>query len=132
MVKKRVKLHSRRCFSPEFKRARVEEYEKGEFTVSELSKLFDIQRVVLYRWIHTYSIYNKKRSIIVEMKDSAKQKLKDYQARIAELERALGKKQLQIDFLEKMVDLAEQEYKVSIKKNYSTPLLITSKKSNKK
>ncbi|MER3327995.1 MAG: transposase, partial [Candidatus Kapaibacterium sp.] len=75
-----------------------------------------------YRWIHRYSIYNKKRAILVEMKDSSTQKLKDYEKRIAELERIVGQKQLNIDFLEKMIDLAEQEYNVDIKKNANTPL----------
>jgi transposase-like protein len=119
---KKVKLRSRRQFSEEFKKARIKEYEKGEFSVQELSKLFDIQGTVIYRWIHKYSTYNKKRAIIVEMKSSGKQKLKDYEKRIAELERALGQKQLSIDFLKKMIELAEEEYQIEIKKNSDTPL----------
>jgi hypothetical protein len=55
------------------------------------------------------------------MKESGQQKLKDYEKRIAELERALGQKQLKVDFLEKMIELAGEELNVDIKKNYSTP-----------
>lgn len=123
MSVKKVKLRSRREFSEEFKKVRVREYEKGEYSVRELSRLFDIQTAVIYRWIHKYSIYNKKGAILVEMKGSGKQKLKDYEKRIAELERALGQKQLNIDFLEKMIELAEDEYQIKIKKNSDTPLL---------
>ena len=123
MSVKKVKLRSRRLFSEEFKKARVQEYEKGEYSVRELSRLFDIQTKVIYHWIYKYSTYNKKGAIIVEMKGSGKQKLKDYEKRIAELERALGQKQLSIDFLEKMIELAEEEYQIKIKKNSDTPLL---------
>jgi len=122
MSKKRVKLRTHRVFSEEFKKARVKEYESGEYSVVELSRLFDIQRAVIYQWIHIYSFYNKKRVIIVEMKDSGKQKLKDYEKRIADLERIVGQKQLNIDYLEKMIGLAEQQYNVEIKKKVNTPL----------
>ena len=129
---KKVKLRSRRLFSEEFKKARVQEYEKGEYSVRELSRLFDIQTIVIYRWIHKFSTYNKKRAILVEMKGSGKQKLKDYEKRIADLERALGQKQLNIDYLEKMIELAEDEYQIKIKKNSDTPLLHGSGQTGKR
>lgn len=132
MSQKRVKLRAHRVFSEEFKKARIKEYESGEQSVVELSRLFNIQGALIYRWIHRYSFYNKKRTILVEMKDSAKQKLKDYEKRIADLERIVGQKQLNIDFLEKMIDLAEQEYKVDIKKNVNTPLSPGSGKTSQK
>lgn len=131
MSKKKVKLRQRRVFSDQFKRTRVKEYESGEYSVTELSRIFDIQSVVLYRWIHRYSNYNKKSTVIVEMKDSATQKLKDYEKRIAELERALGQKQLNIDYLEKMVELAKTELKIDLKKNFNTPSSTGSQKTDK-
>jgi transposase-like protein len=132
MLKEKVKLRTKRVFSEEFRKARVKEYETGEFSVKEIGRLFDIQDVVIYRWIHRYSVYNKKRTILVEMKDSAKQKLKDYEKRVADLERIVGQKQLNIDFLEKMIELAEREYSVDIKKKVSTPLLPGSGKTSPK
>ena len=132
MSKRRVKLRARRVFSEEFKKARIKEYESGDFSVKEISRLFDIHEVIIYRWIHRYSTYNKKRAILVEMKDSAKQKLKDYEKRIADLERIVGQKQLNIDFLEKMIELAEQEYSVEIKKKVNTPLSPGSGKASQK
>ena len=92
MKEKRIKLRSRRVFSEEFKKTRVKEYEQGEYSVRELSKLFDIYPIMIYRWIHKYSTYNKKGAVVVEMKDSANQKLKEYEKRIGELERAVGQK----------------------------------------
>jgi transposase-like protein len=121
MARKKVKLNPKRVFSEEFKKARVNEFEKGEFTTHEIAKLYGISQVNVYRWIHKYSTYNKRGLQVVEMKESGQQKLKDYEKRIAELERALGQKQLKVDFLEKMIELAGEELNVDIKKNYSTP-----------
>ena len=44
-------------------------------------------------------------------------KLIALQGKIAELERVVGQKQLLIDFQSKMIELAEQEYGIDIKKN---------------
>lgn len=132
MRDKKVNFKVARVFTEEFKKARVKEYEKGEFTVREMSRLFDIQTMVIYRWIRKYSIYYQKKTVVVEMKDSSRKKLKDYEKRIADLERALGQKQMKIDFLEKMIDLAEGEYNIEIKKNSDTPLSDGSGKTNKK
>jgi hypothetical protein len=44
------------------------------------------------------------------------------QERIKELERAVGQKQLKIDFLEKMIEITEQDLKIDIKKKASTKL----------
>lgn len=43
-------------------------------------------------------------------------KLKELQSRIAELERALGQKQMNIDYLEMMIELAKKEYDIDIEK----------------
>ncbi len=116
----KVKLQYRRNFTEEFKKARVSEYERGENTVKEISKLFDIKCTVLYRWIYKYSLYNKKSYKIVEMKDSSTLKLKELTMRMRELERIVGEKQIKIDYLEKLIELAKDEYNIDVKKNLST------------
>ena len=117
---KKVQINVRRVFSDEFKKARVQEYEKGKFTVKELSRLFGIQEVVIYRWIYKFSVYNKKSVKVVEMKESGVKKLKDLEFRIKELEQIVGQKQLKIDYLEKMIELAKEEFDIDIKKNSDT------------
>ena len=115
---KRVKrLRVNRRYSEDFKRARVKEYESGEFTVIELGKLYSISPQIIYRWIYKLSKLNKKNVVIVESKDSSTKKLKDYQKRIDELERIVGQKQLKIDYLEKLFELAESDLGFDLKKN---------------
>ena len=41
--------------------------------------------------------------------------------RVKELERIVGQKQIQVDFFDKMIELAEEEYGIDIKKKCSTP-----------
>ena len=55
------------------------------------------------------------------MTDSSEKKVKELNKRIEELERIVGQKQLNIDFLEKMIELAKEQYGIDIKKNSSTP-----------
>lgn len=54
------------------------------------------------------------------MEDSSSKKLKELNKRIADLERTLGQKQIKIDFLEKMIELAKEELGIDLKKNFST------------
>ena len=58
---------------------------------------------------------------MVEMKDSSSSRLKEMELRIKELEQAVGRKQIKIDYLEKMLDLAKSDLDIDIKKNYGTP-----------
>lgn len=132
MGTKKIRINSRRVYSEEFKKARVKEYESGKFTVHELSRLFKIQSAVIYRWIYKYSVYNKKSVKVVEMSESGVKKLKELEQRIKELEQVVGQKQLKIDYLEKMIDLAKEELDIDIKKNSGTLQSDGFMKTNKK
>jgi transposase-like protein len=118
---RKITIRSSRIFTEEFKKTCVKEYESGQFSVMELSKLYQINAVIIYRWIYKYSAYNKRKIKVVEMATSSKQKLKELQKRISDLERVVGQKQLNIDFLEKMIEIAKDEYGIDIKKNFDTP-----------
>lgn len=121
MIKNGKRLLAKRKFSEDFKLRIVKEYESGRHSVCELEKLYDISNQTVYNWIYKHSKYNKKSIKVVELKDSQMNKIKQMEAHIAELERALGQKQMNIDFLEKMIDLAKEEYNIDIKKNSNTP-----------
>lgn len=54
------------------------------------------------------------------MKESSTDKVKKQQQRIRELEQMLGQKQIKIEFLEKMIELASEDLDYDIKKNFDT------------
>lgn len=128
-MEKKVNLRKRRIFSESFKKERVKEYESGRLTVLEISRLYGIAFQTIYKWIYEYSGYNKKGLKIVEHKDSHTQRVKELQERIKELERIVGQKQINIDFLEKMIELAKKDLGIDIKKNFDSQQLNGLKKT---
>ena len=120
MLKTGKRIRRKRKFSEDFKLKIVKEYESGEFSVVEMTKIYDISYQTIYNWIYKYSKYNKQSIQVVEMKDSQAHKMKQMEARIKELEQAVGQKQMNIDYLEKMIDLAKEHYDIDIKKNSNT------------
>ena len=121
MTKRKVVINPQRSFTEGFKKERVKEYEQGLFSVSELSKLFNISGALIYNWIYKYSTYNKKSCILVEMKDSSTLRVKNLECRIKELEQIVGQKQIKMDYLEKLISIAETDLGIDIKKNSNTP-----------
>jgi transposase-like protein len=125
-------LKTPRKFTEDFKRQIVKDYEQGSMSAVQLSKLYGVATTQIYNWIYKFSIFNEKGSRIVEMKDSQSTKFKEMEQRIKELEQNVGQKQIMIEYLEKMIDIAKEELNIDIKKNYVTPQSIGSKKTSKK
>lgn len=129
MKTKQVTLRAKRIYSEEFKRTQVKEYENGKLTISDIGQLYSIPVTIIYRWVYKYSTYNKKNVRVVEMSESSTQKLKELQNRIKELERVVGLKQLNIDYLEKIIELAKTELNLDIKKNFQDLSSVGSEKT---
>ncbi|MCK0148350.1 transposase [Arenibacter sp. F26102] len=115
------KIRKHRVYSEEFKVQMVQEFESGKHSVPELERLHGVASTVIYRWIYKFSTFNKKGFRIVEMKHSSSQKVKDLEKRIKDLEATVGRKQIMIDYLETMMEVAKEELDIDIKKNFSTP-----------
>ena len=114
-------IRKQRKFSEEFKKCILNDFESGNFSVLQLERLHKIKGQIIYRWIYKYSNHNQQGQRIVEMKDSSTQKLKALEQKVKELERTVGQKQVQIDYLEKMIDIAKDDLNIYIKKNSDTP-----------
>lgn len=114
-----VKERQNRNFSEDFKRKKVSELDRNLITVSELSRAHQVTRTSIYKWIYKYSGMRKKGlKQIVEAKSDSR-KLLQMKEEIKELHRIIGEKQIKIDFQNKMIALAEAEYKIDIKKKFS-------------
>ncbi len=125
MKKKRsqFQLKSRRYFSEEFKKQKVQEIVTKKTTIREVSIIYDIKLPVLYRWLHKYSPDHPKQTKIVVEMESESQKALFYKEKVAELERFIGQQQIEIDFMDKLIEIASGELNVDIKKNFSAQLL---------
>lgn len=114
-------LKKSRKYTEDFKRDIVRDYEKGQYSVRQLSKLNSIHPSSIYRWIYKYSNFNDKEVRIVEKSKSSSEKIKQLEQKIRDLERAYGQKQIEVDYLEKMMEIASEEFGIDIKKNSNTP-----------
>lgn len=124
-------IRKQRKYSEAFKRELVRLFETGKFSVLQLDKLYGVSFNLIYKWIYQYSTTNEKGYRVIEMKQSSTSKVKSLEQKVKQLEQLLGQKQIKIDFLEKMIEIAEQELKIDIKKKSSTPQSAGSGKSGK-
>lgn len=118
---KKLEIRQRRIFSEEFKKQKVQLLIEKKISIKELCAQYNIAKITAYRWLYRYSPHHQKGTNQVIQMESEASKTKYYQERSAELERIIGQKQIEIDFLEKLIELASEELKVDIKKNYATP-----------
>jgi len=132
MLKTGKRIRRKRVYSEDFKLKVVKFYESGQRTVLEMVREYDLFEATIYSWIYRYSEYNKKSVQVVEMKDSQQHKIKELEQKVRELEQAVGRKQINIDYLEKMIELAKEHYDIDIKKNFDTPHSGGSKKTGDK
>jgi transposase-like protein len=107
-------------FSEELRKEVVKEIERGEMTVLQASREHGVSTKSIYQWLRRYSRYLKGEKRIVVEKESESKRREELQKQNAELERIIGQKQLEIDFLNRLIEKANEEYKVDIKKNFGT------------
>ena len=121
--KKKLEIRQRRIFSEEFKRQKVQLLIEKKVSVKELSELYSTSKMTIYRWLYRYSPHHQKGTTQVVQMESEALKTQSLQAQVADLERVVGQKQLQIDYLEQLIELASQELKMDIRKNFVTQAL---------
>lgn len=109
-----------RRFSMAFKKEKVKQLEKGEITVLQLTRVYDVSTVAVYRWWHKYGKNLPAGERMVVEKESEGQKLIELLKQIAELERKIGRQHLEIDFLQKVIEFGSEMTNLDIKKKYES------------
>jgi transposase len=109
-----------RYFSEDFKVRKVREIEQNLTRVAQLCREYSVSSAAVYKWIYKYSSMRKKgiKQIVEAKSDTVKISL--LRDQVKEMERAVGQKQIMIEFLQKMIELAEDEYGIDIKKKFSS------------
>ena len=114
------KTQQRRNFSEEVKRQTVRDIERGKCTISGVSRELVVSTVSIYKWIEKYSGYSQKNQLLIVENKSESYRSKELEKQLKDVEAALGRKQLEIDFLNKIIEQAGEEFKTDLKKNFST------------
>ncbi len=110
------KIREMRHFSESFKQDIVKQIEQNLITITQVSREHKVTRSAIYKWIYKYSKFLKKGYKYVVEPESDTKKIEYLRERIKELERTVGQKQLQLDFIEKLLELSSKEVGYDIKK----------------
>ena len=108
------RLH--RYFSEDFKKTKVAELDKKVITIAEICRQYAVSTTAVYKWIYKYSLMKKKgiKTVIEAESDTAR--IQALTQHISELEQLLGQKQFEVDFLQKQIQLASQQFGIDLKK----------------
>jgi len=118
----KLEIKQRRIFSEVLKKQVVKDLVSKRTSVKELMLEHQVSAQTVYRWLYQYSTaHQSKCTLVVQMKSEATKTL-ELQNRLAELERIVGQKQLEIDFLNKLLEIGSKELDIDIKKNFSFKL----------
>jgi len=127
-------------YSLSFKLQVVEEIESGQLERLEACHKYGIQaRSTITQWLRKYGTFDWQNLPKETMSKTPEQKILELEAKVKLLEKQKAraehlaeradKKSILFDML---VDLAEKEYKIDIRKNYTPDSSTSSKKSTKK
>lgn len=131
MERVKNQLNRRRVFSEALRKKIVSDIEKGKASVLSASKEYDVSQQSIYNWLSKYSRYLQSDVTLVMQMQSEGYKSKELEKRIAELEAALGRKQMEIDYLKKRMEFSEEELdKRNKKKSHTKPLTGSGKTKN--
>ena len=117
-----LEIKQHRTFSEAFKREKVKDLVEKRISIKQLCGLYSVSRPAVYKWLYAYSPHHEQKTNLVVQMESEAHKTQMLQQRVAELERVIGQKQLELDFLNKLFEIGSQELGFDVKKNLSTKL----------
>lgn len=131
IIKSKLEIKGRRIFSEAVKRSVVKDLVSQRTTIRKVMAEHQVSAQSVYRWLYQYSPAHQPQCTLVVQMKSEEIKNQEHQKRIAELERIVGQKQLEIDFLNKLIEIGSRELDIDLKKNFSPPPSNGSEATNK-
>ena len=122
MAKSKVKksLKPRRIFSEQLKKKIIKDIDEGKTNVTGAGREYQVSNVAIYRWLKKYSAHLHPSTTIVMQMDSEQYRSRELEKKIAELESVIGRKQMEIDYLNKLIELSGKDLGIDLKKNINT------------
>ena len=119
-----------RYFSEAARKAILKEIENG-MSKSEASRKYEVSLTAIYKWLKKYSNYQSGiRKVVEHQSDSEKNKL--LKLELSQAFEMLGRLQAENMLLSQMIKLADEEFKVDIKKTFASKPSKLSKSKTKK
>jgi len=123
-----------------FKRKVVKEIITGKYTKKESMEIYNLSWMTIQRWLNKFggsvileegieTINLKKYNMSKKNKITESQKVSELRKRVRELETRLQEAELKAELSEKIIDIAEEQFKIPIRKKYVTRQSPGSKKA---
>ncbi len=131
---------SQKDYSLSLKLQIVQEIERGELSTTGAVRKYGIQaRSTVVNWLRKYGNFDWENQTPSNMPKTPQQKLMELEQKVRLLEKQKKHLEKQVEKADKkaiifdlIIDLAEKEYNIPIRKNSSPEQSISSKKTNKK
>src|ERR1051325_2323737 len=101
----KLSLKPKRVFSNNLKKKIVKDIEQGKVNILGASREYEVSQNSVYSWLKKYSSHLHPSTTLVVQMDSEQYKSKELHKKVAELEAALGRKQMEIDYLNKLIEI---------------------------
>lgn len=120
-VKTKLEIRERRIFTEELKKKVVKDLVSKRTTFKSVMVQHQVSANTVYRWLYKYSPYHEQKCTLVVQMKSEELQSHELRQRLGELERIVGQKQLEIDFLNKLLEVGSSELGFDLKKSFSSP-----------
>lgn len=120
--KPKFEIRENRTFSETLKRQVIKELVSGRTSIRSIMAEHQVSSQSVYNWLYKFSPNHQPKCTLVVQMESEATRNQELQKRIAELERTVGQKQLEIDFLNRLIEVGSQELEFDFKKNFSSKL----------
>lgn len=139
-VKQEYLKRTQKDYSLSFKLQVVEEIESGELDRLSANLKYGIQaRSTITSWLRKYGTFDWENLSVVAMSKTPEQRIIELEAKVKLLEKQKARAEhlaeradKKVIIFDMLVDMAEKEYDIAIRKNYTPELLNASKKNKKK
>ena len=106
-----------RYFSEEFRKARVRELDEGQTTVAKICQDYSVTGPAVYKWREKYSPFYQKQVVKVVELESEGTKRRELEGQVSTLKTLLADKQVEVEYLIKLLDILGERYGIDFKKN---------------
>lgn len=114
------KIRKVRHFSTDFKKEKVHQIDQGKITVLQISRIYDVSDTAVYGWLRKFSKYSGQREKVVVEKLSEGAKTIELLKKVAELEQLVGQKQVEVEYLKKVIEFGSELTETDIKKKFES------------
>ncbi len=105
----------RRTFSTAFKKEKVGLMDKGKISAREISLIYEVSQTAVYKWKKKFSTISGTERVVME-KISEQAKNTELLKRIGELERSVGRKQLELDYYRSAIEVLNEQEGIDVLK----------------